>query len=182
MNATTEKPGWIGKELYQFGTLPIKDSPAAAIHRNEFYSQANLLAFQDLKQHLGWQPKVWGRTRMLARGFNFEVHELEVKKGGFCSCHRHEKWNGFHVVKGELIVELRGNLGTPDTPEVGAIVALGIKPDEPILQIQPGTWHRFKAATDCHLIEVYWADTTRGLTEFCDPNDIERYDEGGINL
>jgi hypothetical protein len=46
--------------------------------------------------------------------------------------------------------------------------------------VNPRQWHRFRALSDVHLIEVYWSDTSRGLTEACDPDDIERFDEGGL--
>ncbi len=41
------------------------------------------------------------------------------------------------------------------------------------MKIAPGTWHRFRAQTDCLVTEVYWTDQI-------DPIDIERADEGGI--
>src|SRR5688572_27205164 len=30
----------------------------------------------------GWVRKVWGWTRCVKQGYNFEVHELRVEKGG----------------------------------------------------------------------------------------------------
>lgn len=112
-----------------------------------------------------WTPKVWGRTKCVFIGNNFEVHELEIKAGGYSSRHRHRKWNRFHVMTGRLKVE---QFDTPDS-----------QPDDRILNpgdfflVAPETWHRFVALEDCHVLEVYW-------TTDIDPLDIERFDEGGI--
>ena len=33
--------------------------------------------------------KVWGMTENIFSNHNFEFHRIEVKKGGFCSKHKH---------------------------------------------------------------------------------------------
>lgn len=113
-----------------------------------------------------WQDKVWGRTKCVFRGQNFEVHELEIKAGGYCSRHRHRKWNRFHVMAGTLEVDL---FATPDGPAEGRALGAG-----EFFSVAPETWHRFAAKSDCHVLEVYW-------TTDISPEDIERFDSGGMN-
>lgn len=110
-----------------------------------------------------WKEKVWGKTKCIVLGTNFEVHELRVVKGGYCSKHRHRKWNLFHVIAGRLRVELFNGDET-----TGRILSDG---DE--FRVPPDVTHRFVAESDCHLLETYW-------TNNIDPNDIVRDDEGGV--
>lgn len=118
-----------------------------------------------------WTEKVWGRTRCIAMGPSFEVHELEIKAGGFCSRHRHRKWNLFHVSSGSLEIEVFGHGDEcMETPEW-----VSIHEGNDQMRVAPGTWHRFRAKTDCLVTEVYWVDQI-------DPRDIEREDEGGIGF
>ena len=47
--------------------------------------------------------KVWGKTAEIFSNHNFEVHRIEVNKGGFCSKHKHtHKFNAFYMEKGKL--------------------------------------------------------------------------------
>mgnify|MGYP000713293983 FL=1 len=40
--------------------------------------------------------KVWGKTANIFSNPNFEVHRIEVNKGGYCSKHKHKyKFNAF---------------------------------------------------------------------------------------
>ncbi|SVE31729.1 uncharacterized protein METZ01_LOCUS484583, partial [marine metagenome] len=49
------------------------------------------------------QGKVWGNTREIFLNHNFEIHRIEVDKGGFCSKHKHKnKINAFFIEKGKL--------------------------------------------------------------------------------
>lgn len=112
-----------------------------------------------------WSQKAWGQTKCVFRGHNFEVHELRVSKGGYCSRHRHRKFNRFHVMSGSLKVE---HFETPDAQPVDRILAAN-----DFFEVAPNRFHRFSALEDCHLLEIYW-------TEDIDPNDIERLDEGGL--
>ena len=34
--------------------------------------------------------KVWGKTANIFSNPNFEVHRIEVNKGGYCSKHKHK--------------------------------------------------------------------------------------------
>ena len=118
-----------------------------------------------------WETKDWGRTKRVFVGTNFEVHELHVVKGGYCSRHQHRKWNAFHVIDGQLKVELfrENDTGScEDSPWVDRILEAN---DE--FRVGPEEWHRFVALTDCHLLEIYW-------TENIDPQDIVRADVGGV--
>lgn len=119
-----------------------------------------------------WTKKAWGQTREVCHGPNFEVHELQVKAGGYCSRHRHRKWNLFHVTSGQLKVELFGvdDLGEClPTPYDDRILNDGDQ-----FRVSPEEFHRFAALTDCTLLEVYW-------TVNIDHDDIDRADEGGMN-
>jgi quercetin dioxygenase-like cupin family protein len=117
-----------------------------------------------------WTEKVWGRTRCVALGPNFEVHELEIKKGGYCSRHQHRKWNRFHVTSGSLRVELFEETegGCCDAPRDDRLLSPGDQ-----FNVAPGDWHRFVGLEDSHVLEVYW-------TVNIDPSDINRADQGGI--
>ena len=42
--------------------------------------------------------KVWGDTVNIFSNHNFEFHRIQVKKGGYCSKHKHlHKFNGFYI-------------------------------------------------------------------------------------
>lgn len=135
------------------------------------------------KNELPAQPKVWGETTAIFRGNQSEVHYLTIKAGGFSSCHRHRKINLFFVVTGTLLVEMAPlPFGEPDFMNL-LDLAKSLGPDSgtavqvltagQTLEIKPNFWHRFRAATDCQVIEVYW------MPEI-DPGDIERANVGGL--
>jgi tellurite resistance-related uncharacterized protein len=118
-----------------------------------------------------WEEKAWGATKCLVRGNNFEVHELHAKKGGFSSRHQHRKWNRFHVMAGKLKVEEF----TPPAESNGrpVFVADRILDQGDFYEVAPEKIHRFVALEDSHVLEVYWQVAI-------DPNDIRRFDEGGL--
>jgi hypothetical protein len=121
-----------------------------------------------------WQVKVWGATRCVAKGPAFEVWDLMINRGGYCSRHYHRKWNMFLVLHGDLEVQ-----SYAADPATRALTWLGCRKlrgginGQDILNVAPGTIHRFVAHTECQVLEVYWTDEI-------DPADIVRYDEGGM--
>jgi quercetin dioxygenase-like cupin family protein len=120
-----------------------------------------------------WQVKVWGATRCVAKGPAFEVWDLIINKGGYCSRHYHRKWNQFLVVEGELVVEEFVTGGTAElTPGRERTLRGGVNGLD-VLNVAPGTIHRFVATSMSRVVEVYWTDEI-------DPADIVRYDEGGM--
>ena len=51
--------------------------------------------------------KVWGDTVNIFSNHNFEFHRIQVKKGGYCSKHKHlHKYNGFYIESGELVISV----------------------------------------------------------------------------
>ena len=53
------------------------------------------------------QGKVWGKTQDIFKNANFELHRIEVNKGGFCSKHKHiHKINAFYIEKGKLKITI----------------------------------------------------------------------------
>lgn len=114
-----------------------------------------------------WVSKIWGQTRCLARGHGFEVHELNIRRGGYCSRHKHSaKWNQFFVLSGTLGVRYYDPTGDEDEMH-----NLG---RDCSLLVPPGQLHRFEShLSDVHCMEIYWTDPV-------DPDDIQRLDEGGV--
>jgi quercetin dioxygenase-like cupin family protein len=105
------------------------------------------------------EGKVWGVTTLLEANGVFEFHQIDVKKGGVCSKHKHKyKWNGFYVTSGQLKIKVwKNNYELVDE----TILSTG-----EYTKVSPGEYHQFEALEDTVAIELYWA-------EF-DHNDIER--------
>ena len=107
--------------------------------------------------------KIWGTTELLFCNKTAAVHILDVKKGGYCSKHRHTcKSNIFYIVSGHL--------------ELSTWTAEGIQDDTVLRQgeqteIKPGVYHQFKALTPVVCLEIYEVKF-RG-------EDIEREGTGG---
>ena len=54
------------------------------------------------------QGKVWGKTQEIFANNNFDLHRIEVNKGGFCSKHKHvHKINAFYIEKGKLKIRIQ---------------------------------------------------------------------------
>ncbi len=109
------------------------------------------------------QGKVWGSTQLLFQTPHMESHLIRVKKGGFCSKHKHaHKWNRFVVISGKLQVSIyREGLQSPDTT---------ILDNDSVTDIPPGEIHKFYALEDTVAIEFYWtvldsSDIDRGGTQ-----------------
>ena len=111
------------------------------------------------------QGKVWGETEEIFRNGHVSVNYLQIKKGGYCSEHKHRmKSNLFFVLSGNLrVTSWMGGKMFEDE------VVLG--PGEST-EILPGIYHKFTALTDVECIETY-------ETALLDP-DIERRTHGGI--
>ncbi len=112
------------------------------------------------------QGKVWGITQELFFKNNVEMHRIEVKKGGFCSKHKHEhKYNSFFVESGKLKIKIWKNAynlidETILTPQCMCIVS-------------PNEYHLFECLEDTVAFEIYWVELDR--------KDIDRENIGGIN-
>jgi len=112
------------------------------------------------------EEKVWGQTTELFRNGTTSTHYLEIKKGGYCSEHRHaQKSNIFYLIAGRLKLTLWGL----DKPGCTIVILDDVRQFE----IPLGTWHKFSAITDVKCIEIY--------DYKYDGVDIERRSEGGIH-
>tara|TARA_Y100000034_G_scaffold132562_1_gene195875 strand:+ start:474 stop:821 length:348 start_codon:yes stop_codon:yes gene_type:complete len=110
------------------------------------------------------QGKVWGKTQDIFKNINFELHRIEVNKGGFCSKHKHiHKINAFYIEKGKLkitIHETEYNLVDETIVSTGDLTI-----------VNPGKYHEFEALEDTIAYEIYWVEL--------DHNDIKRENIGG---
>ncbi len=109
------------------------------------------------------QGKAWGETTMIFNDQRVSMHYLDIKKGGYCSEHKHtNKTNLFYVIEGELMIRFwRKGDHTDDT-----ILRAGES-----MNIPTHIWHQFIGLTDCRCIEIY----ETGLWTA----DIERRTVGG---
>jgi mannose-6-phosphate isomerase-like protein (cupin superfamily) len=108
--------------------------------------------------------KNWGTTCCIFTSNDCECWSLNIKRGGYCSRHRHKnKWNRFLVVSGKLLVKIF----RPDGISDDTILTDGMCTD-----VCPGIEHMFEAFEDTKCIEIYWVSI--------DPDDIERSTVGGI--
>jgi mannose-6-phosphate isomerase-like protein (cupin superfamily) len=110
------------------------------------------------------QGKVWGNTQAIFQKPNFEIHRIEIEKGGFCSTHKHNnKFNAFYMESGTLKILI-------EQKDYNLV-------DETILTkgglsiVKPGLYHSFEALTDCVCYEIYWTELNH--------DDIERRTVGG---
>ncbi len=112
------------------------------------------------------QEKVWGTTMEVFRNNTASTHYLEIKRGGYCSEHRHaQKSNIFYVLEGELEIVwwLAG--------DGHSVILDGDKRRR--FRVPVGQWHKFHALTDVKCIEVYEYEY--------DGVDIKRRTEGGLD-
>lgn len=117
----------------------------------------------------GWGQKVWGRTRLIHRTPQMEIHELVLETpGSFCSIHSHKnKLNIFTVLSGMVEVTKKVPGG-----ETSKLLSHGMSTAVP-----SGVLHQFKTiAKDTHLLEVYLPD---GVFEL-EGEDIARQHQGGL--
>ena len=110
------------------------------------------------------QGKSWGYTTDFFRNAMVSAYHLEVRKGGYCSEHKHDhKYNSFYVVSGELEITIWREGEKPDVTIIGPGQSTAVS---------PGFWHKFKGITSVHCIEIY-------QVLLIDP-DIKRRTEGGL--
>jgi hypothetical protein len=113
-----------------------------------------------------WEPKPWGKTKILEDSIYYSKHELIINQGGYCSLHYHtQKANKFILISGDVhIVELFG-------PQI-CETKLEINKPYSVASLVP---HFFAAYTDSEMIEVYYPDRCGQLSH----SDIIRLTEGG---
>ena len=108
--------------------------------------------------------KTWGYTTDFFRNAMVSAYHLEVRKGGYCSEHKHDhKYNSFYVVSGELEITIWREGEKPDVTIIGPGQSTAVS---------PGFWHKFKGITSVHCIEIY-------QVLLIDP-DIKRRTGGGL--
>jgi len=108
------------------------------------------------------QGKAWGVTRKIYKGPINELHHISAKKGGYCSEHRHRKFNLFYVLSGLLEITIFRKDGLEDVTTLGP---------EQTSTVPPLVWHKFKALKDTESIELYYV--------LLEDSDIERRIQGG---
>ena len=111
------------------------------------------------------QGKVWGSTQSLFSNDNFEVHRIQVKRGGVCSLHCHQfKHNIFYVETGALKISVHKN----DYALVDDTILLA----GDITDVKPNEYHTFEALDDTVAFEIYYSEPISG--------DIIRKSIGGM--
>lgn len=110
------------------------------------------------------QGKVWGNTQSIFNKNNVEIHRIEIKKGGYCSKHKHNyKYNAFIVLSGVIEVDIwKNDYDLVDKTIVQKGEMTTVKPQE---------FHKFKCIKEAVVLEIYWVE----LKE----DDIERENVGG---
>jgi len=110
------------------------------------------------------QSKFWGNTQCIFVGPISETHFLTIKKGGFCSKHRHRhKWNRFFLISGKLSIKIYRDEGE-DVTELK---------EGQFTDVPPDVYHEFNCTEDALCLEIYW-------TNSLDPTDIQRENYGGM--
>lgn len=122
-------------------------------------------------------PKVWGTTRCVAESHAYQVHELCIEPGGYCSVHRHaSKDNIFIGLGGEIVV--RQFESDPYFPVVSKRSEDLVSPRHNPLHVPAGIWHQFVNVSDDEAVVLELYIPTAGRLAIDDP-DIERHSEGG---
>lgn len=109
------------------------------------------------------QGKIWGETSEIFNNGIVSVNHLKIRKGGFCSEHRHlRKSNLFFIISGNLRLDIWRN-GAKDSTVIWA---------GETSRIEEGVYHLFEALTDVECLEIYESTLS--------PDDIERRTTGGL--
>lgn len=113
------------------------------------------------------EEKLWGTSSAIYFGDSLSACHISIKKGGFCSNHRHErKWNQIYVVSGLISVQIYKD----DRSTVESVYYIG--PGQ-ALTMRPGINHKFQAMEDTEALELYFASVS--------DEDIVREDTGGMS-
>ena len=116
------------------------------------------------------EEKIWGRTTELFHNNTTSTHYLEIKKGGYCSEHRHaQKSNIFYMIEGDLKI----TTWSRDDEDSMVLTPHSLHINFNNMVIRPKIWHKFHAITDVKCIEIY--------DYKYDGVDIERRAEGGLH-
>ena len=119
----------------------------------------------------GGITKPWGIYYPLHDDTRIEVARAEIRPGGFCSLHLHErKWNHFLVVSGAIVIQAPMWLGGPGQR------AVALHPGESF-SVPPNTLHRFRSSEGAVVIETYWP--AEGQPLGVGEADIVRREDGG---
>lgn len=121
-------------------------------------------------------PKAWGRQIPRFRCDTIHVDEIEVRSGGYCSVHSHErKHNIFHVLRGNIVVlTFNDALRLVRTDEMGVGGHCCVR---------AGWVHQFWSRGGCVCQEVYYGTQDGNLQVF--EGDIQRMpglELGGLAL
>lgn len=110
------------------------------------------------------QGKKWGYTTEIFRNATVSVHRLEIKRGGYCSEHKHaHKYNLFHVLRGRLEITIWRKESLVDITELTAGQSSAIP---------PGFYHKFRGLEETDCLEIYQV--------LLIGEDIKRRKDGGI--
>ena len=110
--------------------------------------------------------KIWGNTRTIIENPSFALHQIFIKRGAFCSMHKHEhRFNGFLVISGRLQITVKKNdYDLVDVTELG--------PGD-FTVVPPGEFHQFRGLEVTTAVEYYWTEL--------DSSDILRENHGGVD-
>ncbi len=111
--------------------------------------------------------KIWGTTSVLFDKNNVEIDRIFVKKGGYCSKHKHKhKYNMFYVESGLLEVTIYRQDANKTIKDVTLLPGGGST------YVEPELYHKFYAKEDTVAYEFYWIELSA--------EDIQRDVVGGI--
>lgn len=113
-----------------------------------------------------WEEKDWGRTRCAVESPIYSAHELEVKAGGYCSFHYHERRaNRFSVESGivRVVWAYGWKIESSTLSKGNSLIVPSLVP------------HQFQVLEDGTIYEEYFGDRGSEI----DIGDIVRLSRGG---
>ena len=95
--------------------------------------------------------KAWGNTECIFQNYNFQVNRITIRKGGFCSKHKHNhKYNMFWVETGKLKISVwKNDYDLVDETILNLCQSTNVKPFE---------YHQFKALENTVAFEIYYTE------------------------